>query len=87
MVRPMVNVPQGFSLSALTTASPSPASATMMMKMIASEAANPPTGPISFFAICASDWPFRLTEAVRSTVSCTAPAIAEPMSIHKKPGR
>ncbi len=83
----MVNVPQGLFASAFTTARPSPASATMMMKMMANEAARPPTGPISSFAICASDRPRLLTDAARITMSWTAPPKADPIRIQRKPGR
>ena len=87
MVSRMVQVLQGLFRSALTTESPSPASATMMMKMMARVVAMPPTGPISSAAIRASDRPLRRTEAARITISCTAPPIAAPMRIQRKPGR
>ena len=86
-MRAIVNVPHGLFERAFTTARPRPASATIMIKSIANAAANPPTGPISSRAICARERPFLLTEANNITMSCTAPPSAEPISIHKNPGR
>ncbi len=45
MVQAMVKVPHGLWLRAFTTARPRPASATMMMNRMATEAAAPATGP------------------------------------------
>ena len=83
----MVKVPQGLCVSALTTASPKPARATMMMNRMAIDAATPPTGPIASLAIWASERPLRLTDAANMTTSCTEPARAAPIRIQRNPGR
>ena len=57
IVMAIVKTPHGLSLSAFTNASPTPASAMMMMKRMATAAVKPATGPISMRAISASDCP------------------------------
>ena len=61
IVRPTVTTPHGLSPSAFTTTSASTAISTIMMPSTAISAVNPATGPISSFAICPSDFPFRRT--------------------------
>ena len=86
MVMPMVKVPQALSASALTTASPRPASAMTTMNRMAMAPVVPATGPISVRAISASDRPPRRTEAHSEMKSCTAPAMQTPPTIHSRPG-
>ncbi len=83
---PIVNVPHALSSSALTTASPRPASAMMMMKRIATAAVTPATGPISARAMSASDAPPRRVDAHSVMKSCTAPARQTPTTIQISPG-
>src|SRR6185437_14925272 len=59
MVRPIVTVPHGLDLRALTTTRASTASSTIMMPSTATSAVTPATGPISSRAICPSDLPLR----------------------------
>ena len=86
MVIAIVNVPHELSRSALTTAKPRPASATMMMMRTAIEATAPATGLISWRAISASDLPWRRTEATSTRKSWTPPARIAPSSIQISPG-
>ena len=87
MVMPIVKVPHALSRSALTTASPSPASAITMMNRMAIAVVTPATGPISSRAISARDRPPRRVEAHRIMKSWTAPPRQTPMTSHVSPGR
>ena len=87
IVRPIVTVPHGLALSALTTTSASTASSTIMMPSTATSAVTPATGPISSRAIWPSDLPSRRTDDARMTKSCTAPPSATPTMIQMTPGR
>ncbi len=69
MVMAIVNTPHALSASALTTASPRPASAMVMMKRMARAAVMPAADPISSRAISASDLPPRRVEAHSMTRS------------------
>ncbi len=86
IVAAIVKVPHGLLYSALTTTSPSPASAMTMTNMIAMAAMMPANGLISRRAISASDLPPRRTDAQRMTKSWTAPARTTPAMSHRYPG-
>ena len=88
MVLAMVKVPHELSARAFTTTNPSPAMAMMMMTKVAMVAVTTlPVLRICERTISTSDLPSLRTEAVRMTMSCTAPAITAPTSIHRKPGK
>ena len=86
MVAAIVNVPHELSANALTTTTPRPASAITRIIKTAIEVIIPLNELISALAISASDFPSCLTEAVKITTSCTAPAITAPTNIQMKPG-
>ena len=87
IVSPMVTVPHGLDLSALTTTRPSTAMSTTMIPSTATSAVKPATGPISSFAIWPSDLPSRRVDAQRMIMSCTAPPSTTPITIQSTPGR
>ena len=86
MLAPMVKVPHALSASALTTASPNPASAMTTMKSTAMAPVVPAAGPISVRAMSASDRPPRRADAQSEMKSWTAPARQQPETIQMKPG-
>jgi hypothetical protein len=87
IVMAIVNMPHGLSLSALTTARPTPASAMIRMMRMAMVATTPVTRSISRRASSASDLPSRRIEATRTTKSWTAPPSTTPMISQRRPGR
>ena len=82
----MVKTPHGLSASALTNATPTPASAMTTMKRMAMAAVKPATGPISIRAISASDLPPRRVDAQSAIMSWTAPARQTPATSQSRPG-
>ena len=87
MVANTVKVPQALSAMALTTAMDRPASVSTRMNSTAQEATWPTVLPISLSAILPRLRPLCRTEAKSTTMSCTAPAMTQPMMIHSAPGR
>ena len=87
IVAPTVNVPHGLCRSAFTTTSARTAIRITMMKKTPTSAANPPTGPISSFAICPSERASRRRLPQRMHMSCTAPPRTTPARIQSVPGR
>ena len=87
IVAAIENVPQGLSLSALTTTSATTASRMIMIRRTVRSAVTPPSHPISSRAICPSVFPSRRIEANRITKSWTAPPRTAPITIQSVPGR
>ena len=84
---PIVKVLHALSASALTTAIPSPARATMRMNRMARAPVVPATGPICVRAISASERPPSRVDAHRHIESCTAPAThVTALLSHNNPG-
>ena len=69
IVEAIVNVPQELSDNAFTTTRPSPAKATIIIRMMANDVVTPLTLLISALAIAASDNPLCCTDAVSITKS------------------
>ena len=87
MVIAIVNKPHGLAFNAFTTINAATPSNIISIEITATYATNPPTRPISSFAISVRDFPSRLTENSRITKSCTQPANTAPASTHIVPGR
>ena len=86
MVMATVNVPHTLSASALTNATPRPASATTRMRMIVIAATRPMDGLISCLTMSGSDRPPRRVEAHSTMPSWTAPARQHPATSQMNPG-